>query len=328
MFVSFYEGMLLAVDSLKSRGYHIDLHVFDTERKVEKAMFLAESLNHLQPDLIIGPVYASVHKVLAEQLMNKRVPLIYPLSTRGEEFGVYPNFVQVNASMEGVAERMIQWVDKQRTQANVLYLDIKGTEEPEAFRKVQFRERVLAMDGVRSFVWDMEKVPLDSLRVLLVPNCENVILLPEDKEGDINKILPLLSALTDGFQLSVLGLPEWQTFASIDHETFYKLNTKILSNSYVDYSSEAAKRVVENYRKYFSTEPSTFVFKAYDMGIYFIELVAKYGERALEALEYEHRTIGCSQFRFRNIPFRLGKENNGFYIVHLASDYSLKLSDL
>ena len=326
MFLSFYEGMLLAVDSIKSCGYQIELYVYDTERSSEKAYVLADELNRIQPNLIIGPVYASVYKVLAEQLNNKNIPLIYPLSARREQFGVYPNFVQVNASLELVAENMLQWLDQQCQTANVLYLDVKGTSDPEALTHVRFKERLLAMDGVRSFIWNMDEVPLDSLRVLFLPDRENIIMLPEEKEGEISKVLPLLSALTDRYQLTILGFPEWQTFASIDHQTFYKLNTKLFTYSYVDYSLETIKQVTENYRKYFSTEPNTLVFKAFDMGLYFMKLVAKYGEHALEALEHESSIIGCSQFRFRTIPDHVGKENNGFYIIHYTSDYRLKIT--
>ncbi|MDE5611365.1 MAG: LysM peptidoglycan-binding domain-containing protein, partial [Odoribacter sp.] len=78
MFVGFYEGILLAVDSLKSLGYRVDLHVFDTERKSENVYGISEEINRLQPDLVIGPVYASTYRVMAGQLSSKNIPLVYP----------------------------------------------------------------------------------------------------------------------------------------------------------------------------------------------------------------------------------------------------------
>ena len=41
----------------------------------------------------------------------------------------------------------------------------------------------------------------------------------------------------------VIGLPssaspEWQAFTSVDHETYFKLNTKIFTYSYVDNTTE------------------------------------------------------------------------------------------
>lgn len=168
---------------------------------------------------------------------------------------------------------------------------------------------------------------LDSLRTMLLPDRENILILPASKEADVSKVLPLISALADGYQITVLGLPEWQTFTSVDHETFYKLNTKLFSYSYVDYQSPEAVAFVDKFRKYFYTEPGSLVFKAFDMGLYFIGLAAKYHDKTLEALEYDDCTTSFSRFRFNKIKNGEGKENHGFYIVNFGSDYRLKIEN-
>jgi len=101
-FISFYEGVLLAVDSLKNQGYKVNLKVFDTERSAEKMYTMVDEIDRFHPDLIIGPVYGSVYKALMDDLTNKNIPVIYPLSSRSEEFGVYPDFIQVNPSMKAL----------------------------------------------------------------------------------------------------------------------------------------------------------------------------------------------------------------------------------
>lgn len=134
-FLDFYEGVLLAVDSLKNQGYKIDLHVYDTERNSDKMVALAKELDDLRPDLIIGPVYGSVYKAILDNLENKHIPVVYPLSSRSEGFGRYPNFIQVNASFGAVAEKMMQWLDGQRYQANVVYINLVGTEDADWMEK-------------------------------------------------------------------------------------------------------------------------------------------------------------------------------------------------
>ena len=325
MFVGFYEGILLAVDSLKNLGYRIDLHVFDSERKSENVYWISEEINRLHPDLIIGPVYASIYRAMSDQLSDKSIPLVYPLSSRSENLAEYPNFIQVNASFSVLAEQMLDWLDERKEESNILYINLLGLEDSDVEEKKRFGRQVAALDGVHDFGWEMEQNPLDTLRTLLSSDQENIIVLPVAKEAEVSKVLPLLSALTDGYQITVLGLPEWQTFSSIDHETFFKLNTKLFTHSYVDYQSNEAKDMAAKYRKYFYTEPGTLVFKAFDMGIYFIELVAKYRGHALDALKNYRRTVGCTKFYFRQMSEELGKENYGFYIVNFSSDYQLKI---
>ena len=329
-FISFYEGVLLAVDSLKNQGYKVNLKVFDTERSAEKMYTMVDEIDRFHPDLIIGPVYGSVYKALMDDLTNKNIPVIYPLSSRSEEFGVYPDFIQVNPSMKALTVAMSDWLREEAEEANLVCLNLTGTEvshsDLEDIRL--FKEYMHRIGSMNFYDWNTSAVPLDGLRLQLLPDRENIIILPTTKEAEVSKILPVLSALTDGYRITVVGFPEWQAFTSVDHETYFKLNTKIFTYSYVDNTTEPAKRFALKYRKYFYTEPNNLAYKAFDMSLYFIELAAKYRDRTLDALEFYPRNGDFSRFYFQKMEGQAGKENQGFYIVNFGSDYRLKIESL
>ena len=329
-FISFYEGVLLAVDSLKNQGYKVNLKVFDTERSAEKMYTMVDEIDRFHPDLIIGPVYGSVYKALMDDLTNKNIPVIYPLSSRSEEFGVYPDFIQVNPSMKALTVAMSDWLREEAEEANLVCLNLTGNEvshsDLEDIRL--FKEYMHRIGSMNFYDWNTSAVPLDGLRLQLLPDRENIIILPTTKEAEVSKILPVLSALTDGYRITVVGFPEWQAFTSVDHETYFKLNTKIVTYSYVDNTTEPAKRFALKYRKYFYTEPNNLAYKAFDMSLYFIELAAKYRDRTLDALEFYPRNGDFSRFYFQKMEGQAGKENQGFYIVNFGSDYRLKIESL
>ena len=329
-FISFYEGVLLAVDSLKKQGYKVNLKVFDTERSAEKMYTMVDEIDRFHPDLIIGPVYGSVYKALMDDLTNKNIPVIYPLSSRSEEFGVYPDFIQVNPSMKALTVAMSDWLREEAEEANLVCLNLTGNEvshsDLEDIRL--FKEYMHRIGSMNFYDWNTSAVPLDGLRLQLLPDRENIIILPTTKEAEVSKILPVLSALTDGYRITVVGFPEWQAFTSVDHETYFKLNTKIFTYSYVDNTTEPAKRFALKYRKYFYTEPNNLAYKAFDMSLYFIELAAKYRDRTLDALEFYPRNGDFSRFYFQKMEGQAGKENQGFYIVNFGSDYRLKIESL
>ncbi|MFR6382531.1 MAG: LysM peptidoglycan-binding domain-containing protein [Odoribacter splanchnicus] len=329
-FISFYEGVLLAVDSLKNQGYKVNLKVFDTERSAEKMYTMVDEIDRFHPDLIIGPVYGSVYKALMDDLTNKNIPVIYPLSSRSEEFGVYPDFIQVNPSMKALTVAMSDWLREEAEEANLVCLNLTGNEvshsDLEDIRL--FKEYMHRIGSMNFYDWNTSAVPLEGLRLQLLPDRENIIILPTTKEAEVSKILPVLSALTDGYRITVVGFPEWQAFTSVDHETYFKLNTKIFTYSYVDNTTEPAKRFALKYRKYFYTEPNNLAYKAFDMSLYFIELAAKYRDRTLDALEFYPRNGDFSRFYFQKMEGQAGKENQGFYIVNFGSDYRLKIESL
>lgn len=330
-FVYFYEGILLAVDSLRREGYKIDLHVFDTEKNTEKMYRLTEEINTLNPDLIIGPVYGSEYKVIAENIANKNIPLVYPLSSRSESFGHYPNFLQVNPSFQVLAGEMAEWIYSQSDTANVISVSLveKPEEEQvvtEMTEKKLFTEKIRQIPSVSFYKWDFQEEQEEAFKLILKPERENIILLPSSKEADISKILPMLSAFTDEYRITVVGFPEWQNFTSVDHETFYKLNVKLFAYSYIDYSGEDARGFADTYRRYFYTEPYSLTYKAYDMGLYFIPLAAKFGDRLLEAISFCEREGRFSRFHFKRISAEGGRENYGLFMVHYGSDYRLNIT--
>lgn len=335
-FVAFYEGILMALDSLKHKGYRIDLHVFDTERSIDKMYVIAGELNGMKPDLIIGPVYGSVFQAVIENLEDRNIPVVYPLSSRSEKFGQYPNFIQVNASFATLADKMTDWIGHQVQNANIISIDLtaNGMKEGQLLGNSEmtenqlFHQKMQQIGGVNFFKWNYTEEPLTALKELLLPDRENIIVLPTNKEAEVIKVLPALAVYTDAYRITVVGFPEWQTFTSVDHETYYKLNTKIFTYSYLDYSAEAVKDFAAGYRKYFYAEPSSLAFKSYDLGLYFIELAARYRERSLDALNYYSKNGVFSRFNFQRMPGQQGWENQGFYIVNYGSDYRLKLEAL
>ncbi|MDE5638698.1 MAG: LysM peptidoglycan-binding domain-containing protein, partial [Odoribacter sp.] len=268
-FVCFYEGFLLAIDSLKRDGYKIDLHVYDTEKSTEKMYRITEQINALSPDLIVGPVYASEYSVIAENLADKNIPLIYPLSSRGENFIRYPNFLQVTPSFNVLSEEMAQWIAAQSGQANIISMSWTGNELndeqalSEMTEKKLFTEKLHQIPAIQFYKWDFQEDQIEAFKLILKEDRENIIILSSSKEADVSKMLPVLSAFADEYKITVLGFPEWQNFTSVDHETFYKLNVKLFAYSYVDNQSEKSRNFADMYRSYFYSEPHSLVNKAY-----------------------------------------------------------------
>lgn len=333
-FIYFYEGILLAIDSLKQAGYKIEMHVFDTEKSNSKMNEIVPELNKLNPDLILGPVYSSEYRILMENLSNKQIPVVYPLSARNENFGQHPNFLQVNISFASLIEKMTYWVGDQRASANIICLkflqnavDDEQTRKDRAEKKIWI-ERLETLPGVRFYNWDFQGETLEGLKLMLSEEQENILILPTSRETDLSKILPVLSLLKDTYKITVIGFPDWQNFTSIDHENFYKLNVKLFTYSYVDNYSEDAKNFAVKYREYFDSEPHTLTNKAYDLGLYFIPLAARFGVRFPQAF-YQADSQGIfSVFRFEKMCPDCGWENQGLYIVNYGSDYKIKVNVL
>jgi hypothetical protein len=77
-YLKFYEGVLLAVDSLQRTGMRIVLNVFDTQQNPDSIRKYIYAASFLETDLIIGPVFPNVQKEVAA-IAAKTVYLLYLL---------------------------------------------------------------------------------------------------------------------------------------------------------------------------------------------------------------------------------------------------------
>ena len=325
-FLQFYQGVLMAVDSLKRLGYTIDLYVYDTERDPNTVQRLVGELNLLSPDLIIGPVYANTYKAVAEQLGNRTIPMIFPLSSRGGDLVRFPNFVQLNTSTVSLVEEMADWIVANGTQAHLINIipDGGGRTGVESRLTDLVRTRLQAngMEDMTNCQW-RPQMHLDSLRKIMRPGVENMILFPTINEAAASRTLPVLSALADQFRITVIGFPDWLKFTSIDEEVLFKLNVKMMANSYVDYQGDVAKEFSAKHRDYFYSEPNNVVNRAFDIVMCFIPLVDMERGNTLNVLREKDISGAFTRFRFHPVSGLGGLENRGLYLINYGRNFEI-----
>lgn len=325
-FLQFYQGVLMAVDSLKRLGYTIELHVYDTERDPNTVQSLVGELNLLSPDLIIGPVYPNTYKAVAEQLGNRTIPMIFPLSSRGGDSLRFPNFVQLNISTASLVEEMADWIVANGAQAHLINIipdgGARAGDENRLTDLVQTRLQENGMNDMTNCQW-RPQMHLDSLRKIMKPVVENIILFPTINEAAASRTLPVLSALADQFRITVIGFPDWLKFTSIDEEVLFKLNVKMMTNSYVDYQGDVAKEFSAKHRNYFYSEPSNMANRAFDMVMCFIPLVDAERGNTLNALREKDISGAFTRFRFHPASGLDGLENRGLYLINYNRNFEI-----
>ena len=325
-FLQFYQGVLMAVDSLKRLGYTIELHVYDTERDPNTVQSLVGELNLLSSDLIIGPVYPNTYKAVAEQLGNRTIPMIFPLSSRGGDSLRFPNFVQLNTSTASLVEEMADWIVANGAQAHLINIiqdgGARAGDERRLTNLVQNRLQENGMSDMTNCQW-RPQMHLDSLRKIMKPGVENIILFPTINEAAASRTLPVLSALADQFRITVIGFPDWLKFTSIDEEVLFKLNVKMMTNSYVDYQGDVAKEFSAKHRNYFYSEPSNVANRAFDMVMCFIPLVDAERGNTLNALREKDISGAFTRFRFHPASGLDGLENRGLYLLNYNRNFEI-----
>ena len=96
--IEFYEGLLLAIDSLKKRNIDINLFVYDSEADTNKVKKIIDDLEIIHPDLILGPFLPENIALINKFSTEKMIPFVPPLMKDDTTIRHNPNLFQAMPS--------------------------------------------------------------------------------------------------------------------------------------------------------------------------------------------------------------------------------------
>lgn len=119
-FLQFYEGFMMAVESLtQDEGLHLDLMVMDVTDNESTARDALSEIQGKDLDLIVGPFFSKSFDVVEAYAKEKGIVMVNPLSTRESIVQGNPNVVKVKAGAAGQIADIYHLVKNYYQDANV-----------------------------------------------------------------------------------------------------------------------------------------------------------------------------------------------------------------
>jgi len=326
-FVEFYEGFLMAVDSLKQRGLSINLHVYDTQNDTIRIKEILSFPEFASNDLIIGPIYNQEVRLVSEFSKENQIKMISPifdnLTLVNENpylFQVYPSYI---SQIDEFAKFVSGFSDK-----NIILVhnaDSMGYSNIQMVKEKIFKN--LSVDTLVNNIQFKEVAFIDSINVLehaLSKDIENVFIVPSNDEAFVTDVITNLNTLkTFGNNVRVIGLSRWQRFRNIDPEYYFNLDLCLAAPFFIDYHDKDVKRFVLKYRDTFKTEPDQMAIHGYDVSLYFLSALMNYGNN-FENCIYNHKVdLLQANYHFVKWYKQSGFENTGVDIIQYFDGYNI-----
>ncbi len=329
-FLQFYEGVLLAADSLQKAGVHIRLNVFDTQRNADSIRQYMESAEFLMTDLIIGPIYQQVQKEVADYAAKNRIPLVSPLASQSEITAGNPSYYQVNPSHDYVASRTAEMVAEEYYNSNFVIVKTRNYEGTQEGKLVEmFKEKFVNSgfmsdnEGVNFTIYDFENEGGFGLSRIMSKSKENVVYIPSLNEGELSIAISNVNNLSREYSITLIGSSRFDNFASIQVDHFHNLKLKYIDPYWVDYTNPATIGFVEEFKENFSTEPNNFAMQGYDVTMYFMTALTAFGSEFSDCLPYLHLNQVQGNYHFEKISRFGGYMNQGVSVVSYTKNYEV-----
>lgn len=314
-FIEFYEGALLAIDSLIQLGMNIELIVFDaSNQQMINGLLQLDVFRDL--DMIIGPVYPELQETVAAFAAKNRIPMISPLASTGNFEESNPYYFKVNPTREYQIEQTAQFIADEFGNKNLILLQISGnSNSAEAKLAEKSIEKLKASKNKTVRGYSFQKNGLNALKPLLDETGENIFIIPTDNEAQVSVAVTNLTSLAEHFDVVLVGTSNLPKLKSIQTENYHRVRLHYLSPYFVDYTKPLTRRFVGRYRDIFSGEPTQFSFQGFDVTYYFLNALFRYGKDFRSCLPQYPMELTQMEFRIKRHTPMGGFMNNALFIT-------------
>ena len=325
-FLQFYEGVIIAVDSMKKAGMKIKLHVYDTQNSVAAVRRAMSRDGFLEMDLIIGPVFPEVQEEVARVAAKNRIPMVSPFSSNSVLVNSNSYLYQINPTREYLADETADMVAERYANSNFIVVKTSAYEgKPEAALVRMFREKVDFSKGGKYTVFDFQREGISALKNLMSAEKENVIFIPSSVEGELSVAISNINNLADEFSITLIGANNYQQrYPSIDVAQFHNLKFKYLNPFWMDYDNPATVRFIQKFKSNFATEPNNFGVQGFDAAFYFLNALNFYGKDFNACIPYLHVNLVQGNYHFEKVSPFGGYMNKGVSVIDYQRDYTVR----
>lgn len=326
--VEYYEGLLMAVDSLKRTGTSIDLYTYNSGPENASLNSILGKSEMKEMDIIFGPLYQQHIKPLAEFAKKNNTRLVIPFTSKDNTVFQNSSVYQINTPQSYLYSEVYDHFVRQFPNANVIFIEAsQGTKDKAEFikgLKDELRNRSIPTKSLQ------EDATVESMKAVLRADRENIFIPTSGSNLTLIKILPQLTLLVreqPESNVHLFGYPEWQTYTKDHLEAFFELDTYFYSSFYTNNLLPAAINFTKNYRRWYGKEMDErypkFGMLGFDTGYFFLKGLSRYGssfEKNMQGLDLIPIQTG---FKFQRVNNWGGFINKKVFFVHFTKNFEL-----
>ena len=312
----YYQGMLIALDSLNTLGYKIKFNVFDTQNDSLLMLKLMAKPAFKESNLIIGPVLQGGNKMLTPFATAQKVYHVSPLMTFSKTKLTDDYWISSNPDLPSFAELIYNHIVEGKDSLNIVVVSDQSSLDKSftpAFKKI-----VPASKKTKIRVVTFS--PSLDINMYLSPTLNNVLIIPSAKEQLCNAVLYQVKDSLTIPHIRTIGFQQWLEFKNADIQLWQLRNVEFATTYFVDYKDNATKVFIQKYRERFFTDPSEAAIKGYDQGLYYIGNRYKLGNDFMKQLNDVPQKVLHTTYQFNKSKEGGAYQNHYLNFIRFEGD--------
>jgi hypothetical protein len=302
--LDFYNGIMLAVDSLNKEYQPLDIYFFDS-KSITEPMEVILDKEEIQDASMIIAAFNNRHEIkdIADFALQKKIPLISMTYPNDGGISANPFFALVNPTLRTHIEAIYTYLGRIYPTEQLVYFRRAGsTEDMIAGIMSELNKKTYKIPLKIKTVSLPDSFTIEQVLTQLDSNKQNIVVC-----GTLNEVfgMNLTKAIGNNkkYKAIIIGSPTWDAIKDIGKDA------EIIYTTPYNYqrTDKTAQSITNNYRAIYAGRPSDMVFKAFEAMYRFGKLLVRYGNNTINHLSDKDLKL-FNEFDFQ--PVRAKKESS------------------
>ena len=300
--LEFYEGAVMAIDSINHLVPKVSMEVFDIQSKTGSIAYLLNNKKIDSLDIIIAQTGGSDYLELAQIAKEKNIPMVsatYPNDGGIRESPmVFIANPKINSHIQVIHNQLFKkWPD-----ANVIWFKRIGSADDKI--ESQFRELNAASVYRNKFKTAALKYEfkMEDLVPFMDTTKTNVLIAGSLDDNFALQFARVIADYPKKGIIQVIGMPGWDGMKEIQGKNYAGMPIYFTTSFNIPPGHQWAAKVDEKVKSITGVKPSISLLKGFELTYYFANVLSKYGEIRIDTPEAKPFKV-LNDFDFRPVKW-------------------------
>jgi len=321
--LEFYNGVMLAVDSLQKENANIEVWIYDTHKANQSLQQLTGIMQPLNFSLIIASISNSAEQRIISAFSAKNsIPVISATFPNDVYLENNPFFMMVNPTWQTHISAVYDYLVKNYRGRKITLFTRKGSMEDRVLEELQKLNAKRAINF--STVVLSDNFSDNEVLSHLDSTTQNIMVCGSLYERFGQGLIKTLNTNGETYSSVIVGMPTWIGMSGIEGSNSDKIQIVITTPYNYLRGGAFLDSISNKYKALYYSRPSDMVYKGYGMMYHFTKLLLQYPDAFINkssdaaytvANAYDFKPIRLSQTSF--IPDYL--ENKKLYYIKIIN---------
>ncbi|MCB9224749.1 MAG: LysM peptidoglycan-binding domain-containing protein [Crocinitomicaceae bacterium] len=329
----FYQGFMLAADSLKKAGLNLTLYVYDTAKDTATIAQIMDKEEFKDIDLVVGPLFKNTISYTAKKCKEKNIRIVLPFKTDPKVLHDNPLAFKTVTSNMTLLDGSVDYILSNHAKHNVIILKPYSDGDKALYdrAKERFNEGIAKIPSYNGSIVELslgnsggrelnEYIKKDTTNVVIIPSAD--VKFVSGALMRLNSVMNM-NPYAKNLKIIAFGFEDWNKYDELDMLQRNRLNQHYSTYRFVDLNSVENVNFVRSFRHATGVDPTVYSCQGFDVGMYFLGALYTRGVSFEQALDSYQIDLIQNDFDFKEIVPGSGFENTNVQIIRY-DDFELK----